>query len=133
MGSDLSFIVGDECRPKYFGARKLSVRLGEKRQVLFYWQESPEEYVSACRSIGFFYIKDPEQLDWVKIFSNSATIYPLTKNIFSTISYLSVHYKQKIEVLVFEIFRLYNIPLKTVVITDTVENLTGRGADYRGF
>jgi len=30
-GENLSFIMGDECRPKYFGARKLPVRLGESR------------------------------------------------------------------------------------------------------
>ena len=95
MGSDLSLIVGDECRPKYFGAQKLSVRLGEKREVLFYWQESPEEYVSACRPSGFFYVTNPEQLEWVGIGSNSAIIYPRTRNIFSTISYLSMDYKHK--------------------------------------
>ena len=107
------------------------MRLGEKRKVLFYWQESLEEYVTACRPIGFFYIKDPEQLDWVEIFSNSATMFPRTENIFSTVSYLSVQYKHKIEILIFEIFRLYNIP--QTAVTDTVENLTGDGADYRGF
>ena len=110
VGSDLSLIVGDECRPKYFGAHKLSVKLGEERLVLFYWQESLEEYVFACRPNGFFYIKDPEQLDWVELFSYSATLYPRTQNIFSTISYVSLHYKHKIKVLFFEIFRLYNIP-----------------------
>ena len=133
VGSDLSFIVGDECRPKYFGARKLSVRLGEKRQVLFYWQESSEEYVSACRPNGFFYITDPEQLDWVEIFSHSATMYPRTENIFSTVDYLSLQYKHKIEILILEIFRLYNIPQQKTAVTDTDENLTGDGADYRGF
>ena len=25
IGNDISFVVGDGCRPKYFGARKLSV------------------------------------------------------------------------------------------------------------
>ena len=69
VGNDLSFIVGDGCRPKYFGARKLAVRLGEKRRVLFYWQLSLEEYVTVCRPNGFFYITDPEQLYWVEIFS----------------------------------------------------------------
>jgi hypothetical protein len=37
VGNDLSIIVGDRCRPKYFGARKINVRLGEKKEVLFYW------------------------------------------------------------------------------------------------
>ena len=39
FNDDLSLIVGDKCRPKYFGARKLSVKLGEKKVVIFYWQK----------------------------------------------------------------------------------------------
>ena len=30
---DMFLIVGDKCKPKYFGARKLSVELGKKREV----------------------------------------------------------------------------------------------------
>ena len=30
---NMSIIVGDRCKPKYFGARKLAVRLGETRQL----------------------------------------------------------------------------------------------------
>jgi len=37
---NMSIIIGDRCKPKYFGARKLAVQLGEKRRVRFYWQES---------------------------------------------------------------------------------------------
>ena len=37
---NMLLIVGDKCMPKYFGARKLAVQLGEKREVQFYWQES---------------------------------------------------------------------------------------------
>ena len=36
----LSIIVGAVCRPKYFGARKLSVRLGENQEFVFFWQNS---------------------------------------------------------------------------------------------
>jgi len=32
-GEDLSLIIGDKCMPKYFGARILSLRLGETKQV----------------------------------------------------------------------------------------------------
>ena len=34
---DYALIIGDECRPKYFGARLITVRLGEKRELTFYW------------------------------------------------------------------------------------------------
>jgi hypothetical protein len=30
---NMFLIVGDKCKPKYFGARKLSVELGTKREV----------------------------------------------------------------------------------------------------
>jgi len=33
IGQDLSLIIGDKCMPKYFGARILSLRLGETKQV----------------------------------------------------------------------------------------------------
>ena len=36
-GIDLTLVIGDKCRPKYFGARILFLRLGERRQVKFYW------------------------------------------------------------------------------------------------
>ena len=39
-GNNLSLIIGDICRPKYIGARQLSMRLGEEREVTFYWQIS---------------------------------------------------------------------------------------------
>ena len=34
---NLSVIMGDRCRPKYFGARKLAVKYGENRTVTFFW------------------------------------------------------------------------------------------------
>jgi hypothetical protein len=35
---DFSLVLGDKCMPKYFGARKLSIRPGVKLTVTFYWQ-----------------------------------------------------------------------------------------------
>jgi hypothetical protein len=35
--NNMSLIIGDICRPKFFGARKLFVLLGQKVQVQFYW------------------------------------------------------------------------------------------------
>ena len=64
-GGDLTLIVGDRCRPKYFGARKLFLRLGERREVKFFWQISDAEYFTTCLSKGFFYLYNPEQLKWV--------------------------------------------------------------------
>lgn len=46
---DFGIIVGDKCRPKYYGARKLSLRLEEQREFKFYWQNNHTEYVSDCR------------------------------------------------------------------------------------
>ena len=50
--SDMSLIVGNKCRPKYFGARTLSVRLGKERKLKCYWQNSYSEYFSTCLSKG---------------------------------------------------------------------------------
>ena len=81
----VSLIVGDKCRPKYFGARKLTVLLGEKRKVKFYWQELPKDYFSECLSKGFLYLMDNEQLKYVEISKNRniAEIFPSTENIYS--------------------------------------------------
>ena len=35
--SELSFIIGDECSPKYLLSRILNLILGEKRVLKFYW------------------------------------------------------------------------------------------------
>ena len=60
LDKNLSIIVGDICRPKYFGARKLSMRLGDDREVTFYWQDSDVDYFSTCMAKGLFYVYDPE-------------------------------------------------------------------------
>ena len=88
----MSFLVGDKCRPKYFGARKMSLRLGEKRQIKFYWQQSDSDYFSTCLSEGFFYVYDMEQLDWVKVGENQATaaLYPSAEKLYSSKSYLNI-------------------------------------------
>jgi hypothetical protein len=43
-GENMSIIVGDKCRPKYFGSRKLILRLGEEREVRFDWQTSDTDH-----------------------------------------------------------------------------------------
>ena len=111
-GPDMSLIVGDRCRPKYFGARKLSLRLGEKRQVKFYWQTSHEDYFSVCLSKGLFYAHNTEQLAWVEVFRNNGTasIYPSIDNIYSSDHFLSLTYGSETKVIKFSILQLYNIP-----------------------
>ena len=102
--------MGDRCRPKYLGARKLTVRLGERRQVKFYWQESYAEYFSTCLSKGFFYIQNMELLDWVDLVTNKgmAVIFPSVKNLYSSNSYISINYRLETKVLKFSIFQIYN-------------------------
>ena len=50
----MSLLVGDSCKPKYFGVRKLSLKLGEERKVQFYWQETEAKNYSACLTKGLF-------------------------------------------------------------------------------
>jgi hypothetical protein len=103
----MSLIVGDKCIPKYFGARKLAVQLGEKRQVRFYWQESLAEYHSACLSIGLFFIQNPEQLDWIHVVGKVAIIFPGFSAVYSSLTYLSMSYRTQTLILTFSPFRLY--------------------------
>jgi len=96
--------------PKYLGSRKLAVQLGEKRQVQFYWQESEEEYHSACLSIGFFFIQNPEQLDWVDVVGKKAALFPGFSEVYSSLAYLSMSYQTQTFILNLSAFRLYAIP-----------------------
>ena len=106
----MSIIVGDKCKPKFFGARKLNVQLGEKRQVQFYWQESEEEYHSTCLSIGLFFIQNPEQLVWVDVVGKKATLFPGFSAVYSPVTYLSMSYRTQTFILNLSPFRLYPIP-----------------------
>ena len=104
--------MGNKCRPKYFGARKLSVRLDKTRELKCYWQKSYSEYFSNCISKGLVDVSDPLQLDWVDLGTNKATaaISPSTQNIYSQVSYINITYKSATKALKFSIFSLYNIP-----------------------
>jgi hypothetical protein len=106
----MSLIIGDICKPKYFGARKLTVRLGEKRQVQFYWQESLTKYYSICLSKGLFYIQNSGKLFWVVVDGQKATIFPGIDNFYSSLSYLSMSYRGETKLLKFSIFVLYQLP-----------------------
>ena len=106
----MSLIIGDRCRPKLFGARKLSVTLGEKRQVQFYWQESYTEYYSACLSKGLFYIQNSGKFNWIVVGRNGAILFPLIENVYSSFSYLSISYIHETKLLKFSIFVVYRIP-----------------------
>jgi len=57
-GLNMSIIVGDRCRPKYFGARKLTLQLGKKRDVHFDWQASDSDHYLTCLSYGLFHIQN---------------------------------------------------------------------------
>ena len=107
---NLSLIVGDVCQPKYFGARRLSMRLGEERELIFYWQQSDALYFSTCMTKGLFYIYDPEQLDWVKVGGNqhTAKINPGRQKLYSSKSYLSINYRDTTKVLKLSVFLLYS-------------------------
>jgi hypothetical protein len=117
IGNNMSLIVGDRCRPRYFGARKLSVRLGEKQEVQFYWQETYADYFSACLSNGLFYIHNSGKLNWIVMGENRATIFPLIENVYSSKSYLSISYKGETKLLNLSVFVLYQIPPTSSLVT----------------
>jgi len=74
---NMSIIVGDRCRPKYFGSRKLSLRLGEKREVQFDWQASDADHYTKCRLNGLFHVQNSGKLEWVTVSGNKAALFPL--------------------------------------------------------
>ena len=108
-------IIGDSCRPKYFGASKLSVRLGEERTVQFYWQESYAEYYSACLSKGLFYIVNSGKLSWVGTAEKEATIFPEIEQVYSSVSRLSMNYRGETKLLTLSVYRLYKIPTPPIL------------------
>ena len=127
----MSIIVGDSCRPKYFGARKLPLRLGEKREVQFDWQESDADHYSKCLSTGFFHVQNSGRLGWVTVTGHKAALFPPIQDVYPSTSYLSLHYGGETLLLELSVFRVYSVP--TIPAVDAVEVFTGNGADYRGF
>jgi len=106
----MSIIVGDICRPKYFGARKLSLRLGEKRKVQFDWQASDAEHYSICLSHGLFHLQNSGNLGWVTVTGNKVTLFPPIQDVYPSLSYLSLHYGGETFLLKLSPFILYTIP-----------------------
>ena len=80
----VTIIVGDTCKPKYFGAKKLHIVLGEEREMVFYWQTSYTDYLSTCLQEGLFYIQNYGELNWINIFTNkvAALINPSPQNLY---------------------------------------------------
>jgi len=74
--SSMHLIMGDSCRPKYFGVRKLTVNMGEELKIKFYWHESYPKWLSECLSKGLFYVQNPEQFSWIDIVNKKAVIFP---------------------------------------------------------
>jgi len=68
--------MGDSCRPKYFGVRKLTVKIGEELKIKFYWHESYPKWLSECLSNGLFYVQNLEQFSWIDIVNKKAVIFP---------------------------------------------------------
>jgi hypothetical protein len=130
-GNDMSIIVGDRCKPKYFGARKLSLRLGEKREVRFDWQESDADHYSKCLSYGLFHVQNSGKLGWVDVTGNKAAFFPAIQDVYPSTSYLSLHFKGETLLLELSVFRLYSRP--TILQVKETEKINGDGADYRGF
>jgi len=127
----MSIIVGDRCKPKYLGARNLSLRLGEKREVRFDWQESDADHYSKCLLYGLFYIQNSGKLGWVAVTGNKAAFFPAIQDVYPSTSYLSLHFKGETLLLELSVFRLYSRP--TILPVDPTEKMSGDGADYRGF
>jgi hypothetical protein len=137
--TDMSIIVGDRCKPKYFGARKLSLRLGEKRLVKFDWQASDADFYSTCLSHGLFYVQNSGKLGWLTVTGSKAVLFPPIQNVYPDVSYLTLHYGGETDLLELSIFRLYSIPIPSIPLIEVISVKPSEiiesfnGADYSGF
>ena len=66
----LSFVIGDECTPKYFLSGQLVLPLGSVREVKFYWQNSYRDYLDICAAVGLFHVDVPLEIDWIEVAKN---------------------------------------------------------------
>ena len=96
--------------PKYFGARKLSLRLDEKRLLKLFWQEFFSVYFSECLTNGLFYVHNSAQLEWVTVTGKTVSFLPLSKDVYPALSYLSLTYAGETFLLPLSLFTLYTIP-----------------------
>jgi len=110
----MSIIIGDRCKPKYFGSRKLTLQLGEKREVQFDWQASDADHYSICLSIGLFYVQNSGKLGWVTVSGNKASFFPAIQDVYPSASYLSLHYGGDTLLLKLSPYILYTIPVPPI-------------------
>ena len=108
---NMSFIVDDRCRPKYFGVRTLSLRLGQRREVRFDWQASDADHYSTCLSHGLLHVQNSGKLAWVTVTGNKATLFPSIQDVYPSTSYLSLFYGGETLLLELSPFILYTIPV----------------------
>ena len=78
----------------------------------FYYQDSYPDHLSTCLSKGFYYIQDPQQINWITIdrSKGTVTLFPGTESLYSSISFLSMDYKDATKLLKFSMMLLYSIP-----------------------
>ena len=63
-----------------------------------------------CLSAGLFFIRNPEQLDWIEVVGKVATLFPGFSEVYSSFAYLSMSYRTQTVILFLSPFRLYPIP-----------------------
>ena len=80
------FVIGNECRPKYFGSQTISLREGAKIHITFFWQDSYDTFFQLCNSEGYGAVSNPQVIDWVTVLLNlvEVEVQTLTENIYST-------------------------------------------------
>ena len=88
-----SVLVGDECRPKYMGARRLILEVSRKDEVNFFWQQSYYNYLQKCAKHGTFSITDPVQLAWISIAQNTAVLEPRVDRILTGRASIAIDYR----------------------------------------
>ena len=108
----LSFVIGDECTPKYFLSGQLVLPLGSVREQKFYWQKSYRDYLDVCAAVGLFHVDVPLEIDWIEVAKNRvvAVFNPKNTIIFDSISNITLVYHTSRNVNI-EIQGFYSVPL----------------------
>ena len=104
-------MIGDECRPKYFGSQIISVREGIKKLLTFFWQDSFEAYFEICGSIGYATVSNPQAIDWARVQLNlmQVLVELRSNDIYSTSQLIQIKYRGQTDSLTLQVFSFYSI------------------------
>ena len=102
--------MGNKCRPKYFGSRRLIFAPGRKDELNFFWQKTYYDYLAVCAKKGTFAITDQAQLAWINLKENTAVLDPHIDRILTSRAVIEINYKSNIRSLPLSVKWFFDVP-----------------------